>query len=130
MKPKSESQVKVRVRSFGYAFEGIWYALRTQPNTWIHSLATVLVISFALWLRVPPPGWGVLFVAMGLVWSLELINTAFEAAIDLVSPDYHPLAKAAKDVSAGAVLLGAIGAAAAGFAVMGPPLLEKITSWF
>lgn len=130
MKTESESQVKARARSFGYAFEGLWYALRTQPNTWIHSIATVLVIGFALWLRVPALGWGVLFVAIGLVWSLELVNTAFEAAIDLVSPDYHPLAKAAKDVSAGAVLLGALGAAAAGFAVMGPPLLDKVAGWF
>jgi diacylglycerol kinase len=66
---------------------------------------------------------------MALVWAAELFNTALEAAIDLASPNLHPLAKAGKDAAAGAVLVTAIGAILTGLLIIGPPLWDKIHSW-
>jgi diacylglycerol kinase len=115
-----------RVRSFGHAFEGVWYALRTQPNARIHLLATLAVIGLGLWLGLSPIDWAILCLAIGLVWTAELLNTGLEALTDLASPDIHPLAKATKDVAAAAVLMSSLAAAAAGLFVLGPPLLVRL----
>jgi diacylglycerol kinase len=61
-----------------------------------------------------------------VVWMAEFMNTALEALVDLASPDYHPLAKVAKDVAAAAVLVGALGAVLIGLLILGPPLWQKI----
>ena len=111
-----------RLAAFGYAFEGLGYLWRTQPNTRIHAAATVVVILTALWLHIGALGWAALALAVGLVWVAEAFNTALEAAVDLCSPGFHPLAKASKDVGAAAVLLAALAAVAVGLAVLGPPL--------
>lgn len=105
-----QKQLASRVRSFGYAFEGWWYALRTQPNTWIHALATVVAVALAVWLKISSVEWALIVVAIVLVWTAEFFNTAVESIVDLASPEVHPLAKAAKDVAAAAVLIGAGGA--------------------
>jgi diacylglycerol kinase len=115
-----------RIASFGYAFEGIAFALRTQPNTWIHALITAAVLVVGVWLRLPLAHWAILAVVAGLVWSAEVMNTAVEALVDLASPEEHPLAKAAKDAAAGAVLLAAISAVVTGLLILGPPLVAKV----
>jgi diacylglycerol kinase (ATP) len=115
-----------RIRSFGYAFEGAWYALRTQRNTWIHGLATILVFGLAWWLGVGRLEWAILVLTAMGIWMGEFFNTAIEAVVDLVSPEYHPLAKVAKDVAAAAVLVGAFGAVLIGLLILGPPLWEKL----
>ncbi|MFN2135349.1 MAG: diacylglycerol kinase family protein [Candidatus Promineifilaceae bacterium] len=113
--------MQVRLLSFRYAIEGIGYALRTQHNTWIHFTATVTAFLIAWLLGLPGIEWALLVLTVSLVWVAELINTALEAVVDLSAPDYHPLAKAAKDVAAGAVLVAAIGAVLVGFFLFGPP---------
>lgn len=118
--------VRKRVASFGYAFQGWFFALSTQPNTWIHALATVLVVIFAVWLRVTRIEWAILVLCIGGVWAAEFMNTAIEAAIDLASPEHHPLAKAGKDVAAASVLIMAGAAAIVGFIILGPPLAEEL----
>jgi len=80
------------------------------------------------WLRLPPRDFAIIIVTITLVWAAELTNTAIEAAIDLASPDRHPLAKAGKDAAAGAVLVTAIGAILIGLLILGPPLWDKIQS--
>jgi diacylglycerol kinase (ATP) len=67
-----------------------------------------------------------ILLACALVLSVELLNTALEAAVDLVSPEWHPLARAAKDAAAGAVLAASLGALLTGLAVLGPPLLRLL----
>jgi diacylglycerol kinase len=118
--------LRTRARSFRHAFEGWEYALRTQPNTWIHSAISLAVILMCVWLRLPAQDLAIIIVVMALVWAAELTNTAIEAAIDLASPNQHPLAKAGKDAAAGAVLVTAFGAILTGVLILGPALWKKI----
>jgi diacylglycerol kinase len=115
-----------RAESFRHAFAGSRYALRTQRNTWIHGFFTAAVLAVGLWVKLQPSEWALLVLAMGLVWTTEFFNTAIEAIVDLASPEYHRLAKIGKDVSAGAVLAGAITAVIIGLLVLAPPLLDKL----
>lgn len=115
-----------RARSFGYAFEGWYHVLRTQPNAWIHAIISVAVFALAFWLELSGLEWAILLLTTMVVWMAEFFNTALEAVVDMEMPDYHPLAKTAKDVAAAAVLVGAIGAVLIGLLVMGPPLWQKL----
>lgn len=102
-----------RIRSFGYAFKGIWWFFSSQVNARIHLLAVVLLVALGTWMHISATEWAILFVCMGIVITTEALNTAIEWIIDLVSPEYHPLAGKVKDVSAGAVLLSVLFCAAA-----------------
>jgi diacylglycerol kinase (ATP) len=120
--------LRSRARSFRNAFSGWEYALRTQPNTWIHTAFSLAVLIVCVWLRLPPRDFAIIILTIALVWAAELTNTAIEAAIDLASPNHHPLAKAAKDAAAGAVLITAISATLVGLLILGPPLWNKLES--
>ena len=126
MQEKAQEEIYNRARSFGYAFEGWWYVLKTQHNAWIHGIASILVFGFGLWLQISLRDWAVIILAMMAVWMGEFMNTAVEAVVDMAMPEKHPLAKVAKDVAAAAVLVGALGAALIGFMILGPPLWAKI----
>ena len=115
-----------RVKSFQYAFEGWWYVLRTQHNAWIHAVISFAVLGMGFWLKLSTQDWAIIILAMMAVWMAEFMNTALEALVDMASPEFHPLAKVAKDVAAAAVLVGALGAVLVGFLIMGPPLLQKL----
>lgn len=110
------------LHSFKYAFEGIWYVLRSQRNAKIHLGVTLAVILLGLFLRLSALHWAVLLVTIGMVFAAEMFNTVIEALIDLVSPNYHPLAKIAKDAAAGAVFILAMMSVLVGLLVLGPPL--------
>jgi diacylglycerol kinase len=118
--------MKRLLHSFGFAGEGIGYALRTQANLRIHLAITVLVIIAGVWLQLAPIEWAILVVMISVVWSAELFNTALEATLDRVSREEHPLAKVGKDVAAGAVLICAIGAVVVGLLLLGPKLLAVL----
>ena len=109
-------------RSFTYAFAGIGYCLRTQRNFRIHSAAAVLVGIVGVVLGLDPGAWAVLVLTVTLMLTAEMVNTVIEAVVDLASPGYHPLAKVAKDVAAGAVLLTALGAVGVGGCLFLPRL--------
>ena len=127
MKESSEqSQINNRIKSFQYAFEGCLYVCRTQPNAWIHIIIMLIVVGMAFWLRLPARDWALLILTFTVVWTAEFANTALEAVVDLSSPEPDPLAKVAKDVSAGAVLIGAVGAILIGLLILGPPLLDRL----
>jgi diacylglycerol kinase len=113
-------------KSFGYAFQGIRHALRTQANLRIHFVISIAVIVAGLWLQISPIEWALIIVTIMIVLSAELFNTAIEAAIDRASPEHHPLAKVAKDTAAGAVLISAIGAVIIGILIFLPRLLALI----
>jgi undecaprenol kinase len=112
--------------SFSYAMQGIGHTVKTQRNMQIHVAAAVIVLAAAWWLQIPRSDVLLVFFSIGLVFSLELVNTAVEATVDLASPEWHEKAKIAKDACAGAVLVAAILSAIIGFIVFGPPLLQKI----
>ena len=118
-----------RLTSFGHAFRGWGYVLKTQQNAWIHSVVTMVVIGIGLWVRLPARDWAVLVLAIAMVFTAEFINTAIEAVVDLASPVHHPLAKVGKDVGAAAVLAAALAAVLIGLLILGPPLWSKVRFW-
>ncbi|MBA2692520.1 MAG: diacylglycerol kinase family protein [Rubrobacter sp.] len=93
-----------------------------------HALAAVAVVVAGLVFRVGVAEFAVLFFAIALVMAMELVNTAVEAIVDLVSPEFDPLAKIAKDAAAGAVLVASIGAAIVGAIVFGARAIELAAS--
>jgi len=112
--------------SFFYAFSGVWYALKTQRNIRIHSIVGGFAIALGAWLRFDPVRWALLFLTIGAVVSAEMLNTALETIVDAQVEDFHPLAKIAKDVAAGAVMVMAIAAVFVGVCLFVPPLLEEL----
>jgi len=126
IRDREQITLRRRLLSFVYAFEGWWHVLRTQPNAWIHATISVVVFGLAFWLHLSRIEWAILLLATILVWMAEFANTALEAVVDMTMPDYHPLAKIAKDVAAAAVLVGALGAVIVGLLIMGPPLWQRL----
>ena len=112
--------------SLRHAIAGLGHMLRTQPNARIHAAITLSVIILGVWLDLGRIEWAILWLAIGVVWATEFVNTALEVLVDLASPDVHPLAKIGKDVAAGAVLLAAGATAVAGLFILGPPLWVRI----
>ncbi len=111
------------LRSFGFAIEGVSYLIRTQRNARIELAIGAAVVALATWLRIAALEWAVLVLAMALVLALEALNTAIELAVTLASPERHPLAKAAKDVSAAMVLIAVIASVIVGLVILGPRLI-------
>ena len=115
-----------RLFSFKYAFSGLRYVIISQRNAWIHATITLFVVILAVLLKLNLQEWGVLLLAIGLVWTAEIFNTALEALVDLVSPQPHPLAKIVKDTSAAAVLVSAMISILIGLLILLPPLIEVL----
>ncbi len=96
--------------AFNYAFQGIVYATRTQPNMRVHLVAGALALFATLYLRLERAYVAVIVIAIALVLACELVNTAVESIVDLMTVAHHPLAKIAKDAAAGAVLVVSLAA--------------------
>jgi diacylglycerol kinase (ATP) len=112
------------IRSFKFAFVGIWTMLKSQHNAWVHACATACVVAAGFFFGVSAAEWCWLVLAIMAVWTAEALNTAFEFLADVASPEFHPLVKHSKDVAAGAVLISAAGAVVIGLLVLGPHALE------
>ena len=115
------------LRSFAYAFAGIGYIVRTQRNARIELAIGIAAVVLGVWLGLSSLEWAVLAITIALVLALEWINTALELAVSLASPERHPSAKAAKDVAAACVLLGAITSVVVGLLVLAPRLVSRLT---
>lgn len=122
----ADKRLRAFLRSFGYAFAGIAYAVRTQRNLRVHLGIAGLVIIAAWGLGVTAVEWAILALTIGAVFSAELINTVAELAVDLLTREYHPMAKVAKDIGAAAVLATALAAIGVGVAIFGPRLWRLI----
>jgi diacylglycerol kinase len=120
--PPQQSAWAAFLAGFGYAFSGLWHVLRTQRNARVHVAAAVLAIGMGTFLHISAVEFAVTLVAISSVFVAEMFNTAVEACVDLASPHRHPLAKTAKDVAAGAVLVAAMLAVMVGLCVFGPHL--------
>lgn len=103
------------LRAFHYAFEGIIYATRTQLNMRIHWIAAALVLAATLYLRLGRPYVIGIVITVAVVLAFELVNTAIESVVDLMTELHHPKAKTAKDTAAGAVLVVAFAAVIVGY---------------
>ncbi len=110
--------------SFGYAFEGIWTGIRKERNMKIHCLAIICVTLAGTLFHITATEWCICLLLFALVAALELVNTAVEAVVDLVTEEKKPLAKIAKDTAAGAVLFAAIVSVIIGCIIFLPYLLE------
>jgi len=119
--------IKKRVLSFKYAFNGIFYFIKSQHNAWIHIVAAFFAIVFGFIFNISVTEWCIIIIIISLVLSAEAFNTAIEKIVDLVSPEYNKLAGIIKDVSAGAVLILAIAAALTGIIIFLPKFLIIIT---
>jgi diacylglycerol kinase (ATP) len=113
------------VDSFNYAAEGVIHALRTQRNLWIHFAIAAGVLIAALAFGVDRLELMVLLLAITFVLVAELVNTAIEAAVDVASTSFDPMAKLAKDIAAGAVLIAALNALAVGYLVFSGAVAER-----
>lgn len=116
------NDIKNLFKSFGYAFSGIFNCILTERNMRIHCVCAVYMYSFlglTDWFVLSRADWAILFIANAIVMMGELINTAVEKTVDLVTKERKPLAKIAKDAAAGAVLVGAIFAVCVGIAILG-----------
>jgi diacylglycerol kinase (ATP) len=111
------------VKNIGYAASGIAYAWRRERNFRLEVMLGVAALILGLMIRVDVVP---VLLCAGLVLSLELMNTALEAIVDLVSPTYHPLARIAKDVAAGAVLVSSLVSLLVGAAVFLPAILKLL----
>lgn len=126
-KKKQKTTTQSITKSFGHAFDGILSGLE-ERNMKIHCTMAALVVFFGLILHISVTEWCICLVLFGLIMGLELVNTSLEALCDLVTKEYHPLAKRAKDTAAGAVLIASIMAAAAGLIIFIPRLLYMFKS--
>jgi diacylglycerol kinase len=93
---------------FVHAWHGLVHAIRTQRNARVHAFLGACAVALGLWLGISPVEFAMVFVAITGVFIAEMFNTVAEACVDLVTDEYHPLARIAKDVAAGAVLLNAM----------------------
>jgi diacylglycerol kinase (ATP) len=123
--PKPSRAATLRL-SFRYAFSGIGYLLWTQRNAKVQTALGLAAVTLGFLLRIERAEWLALVLTIALVLAAEGINTALEAVVDLASPNYHPLAKVAKDVAAGTVLLIAIASVIVGLIIFLPRLLSLI----
>jgi diacylglycerol kinase (ATP) len=104
-------------QSFNFAAEGVVHAVRTQRNLWIHFAIAIAVLVAAIGFGATKLELAVLLIAITFVLVAELVNTAVEAAVDVASTSFDPMAKIAKDIAAGAVLVSALNALAVGYLV-------------
>lgn len=115
--------MKKFLRSFVYSFNGLAYSFSTQLSFRVHCLATILVISLGLYTNLSLAEWLWIIVSIAVVVILELVNTAIEILVDLVSPQQNPKAGAIKDVASAAVLVGGIMALIIGLIIFVPKFI-------
>ena len=115
--------IKKRIKSFYFAFKGLGTLLKTQHNSWVHLLATVLVIVTGLVYSISNIEWVLIIISISMVWMAECLNTAIEFLADHSTSEYHVLIERAKDAAAAGVLVSAIGALAVGVTIFYPYII-------
>jgi len=111
--------------SFRAAVAGALHTVRTQPNAWIELTACAVVIVAGYLFQITAVEWAVVGLVLCLVLALEAVNTAVEAVVDLVTDEYHPLARIAKDTAAGALVFAVLGSLIVAAAIFGPRLVHQ-----
>lgn len=114
--------MKKLLKSFKYAFEGIFTGIKEEQNMKVHIVIMILVIIFGIMLKISTIEWIICIVLFGLVISMELVNTAIENTVDLITEEKNPKAKISKDVAAGAVLVSAISSLIIGLIIFIPKI--------
>lgn len=115
--------MKKRMRSFRYAFQGIFRFFQEEHNALLHLMATATVVVLAIFFHVQGGELLALIIVTGIVWMAELFNTSIERLADLVSKEYHPGIGYLKDLAAAAVLIASVTAVITGTVIFLPKLL-------
>ena len=123
---KKKKGIKKFLNSFTYPIKGLKYAYRNEQNLVFDIGMALLVVIAGFLFKVSVTEWALLALTIGMVLSLELVNTAIEAVVDLVTEEYHPLAKVAKDTSAAAVFVCAIAAVVVGLIIFLPKVIDLL----
>ena len=110
-------KARTLAESFFYAISGILYAFKTQRNIKIHFMVAILIIIISFLLKLNTIELLIVFLTIAMVLTAEMINTAIEAVVDMFTQEYHPLARVAKNVAAGAVLISALNAVIVGYLI-------------
>lgn len=118
--------IKRFFNSFGYSFEGLFYAAKHEQSIFIMMILLVIAIAAGLLLKITLLEWFFILISIGLVLGTELLNTSIEATIDLLTPEYHPLAKIAKDTASASVFVYSLIAFFIGCLVFIPDIVELI----
>jgi len=118
--------MKRLIDSFKYAFNGFQSAWKSEQNLRIHTFSAIVIIFLSIYLNISAIEWMFVLLVIGGMFSLELMNTAIERTVDLVTKEFHPIAKQAKDIAASAVLLFSIISILIGMIIF----LPKIVSLF
>lgn len=113
-------------KSMGHALDGIEYAINHERNVKIEILAAISVSVLGFILKISIIEWLIIILVISMVLALELVNTAIERCVDLVTKDYHDLAKAAKDVAAGAVFLMSLFSLIIGIVIFLPKIFDVL----
>ena len=124
--PETRSRARFLV-SFRYAFRGVRWMARHEPNMRFHLVATVAVVAAAAAFRLPIEQWAALVFAIALVLLGETLNTAIEVVLDIVQPEDHERVGVVKDGAAAAVLGAAVGSAVIAAIVFTPHIWELVT---
>lgn len=114
------------LRSFLFSIDGLKYAYKNEQSLFIHALACVFVVFINLFFKVDITTWLISILAMGVVLALELVNTAIEAVVDLVTLEIHPLAKIAKDCGSAATFVLTFCVVIMGVAIYIPYIVELV----
>ena len=114
------------LRAFGYAWAGMRFLFRHEPNARIHLLLALIAAALAWWLDFSATEWALLMLAIGMVLAAEAMNTAIEALTDLVAPQFHPQAQMAKDVAAAGVAVTALAAVLMALFIYLPKLVSHL----
>ncbi|CAG9619353.1 diacylglycerol kinase family protein [Sutcliffiella rhizosphaerae] len=113
-------------KSFHYALEGFLLVLKTERNIKIHLIIASVVILISIYFQLSTIEWAIVFLVIAIMIVIEIINTAIENVVDLVTEDYHPLAKVAKDVAASAALVFACISVIIGVILFSPYIIEML----
>ena len=124
-----KSEGKRRATSFRNAFSGLYRLAKTERHFQIHLFAAACAVILAALLGFSQTEWAILVVTISLVLVAEGVNSAIERTLDANTPGFHPLAKAAKDIGAGAVLIAAIAAVIVALLLYGPKLWAVLSAW-
>lgn len=120
---KKQKGIKKLINSFKYPIKGLKYAYRNEQNLAVDVGVSIIVLIAGIIFKLSLVEWIIIIFLIGIVISLELINTSIEAVVDLVTEEYHPLAKVAKDTSASAVFIIAIVSAIIGIIIFMPKII-------
>lgn len=118
-----------RIRSIQFAIEGWATVLHNEKNTWVHAVVSILVVGLGFLLDISLDQWILLILTVAMVWIAEFFNSAIEMMINLISPEFHPMAKKSKDIGAAAVLIAATASILIGLLLFLPPLLGKLSNF-